>query len=237
MHIRQFVPKIIRQQIRLYQRKRADRRSGDAQRFARQAPSLPPMSYAIPLVQEIKLSYLYENKIANIKRSSEKVSEVVIHSNEIFSFWETIGIPNAQNGYLKGRNIIAGKLGEDYGGGLCQVSSILYHLALQAGMTIVERHNHSVDIYTPETRFTPLGSDATVAYGYKDLRLLNPFPFPLRFDLQVIGYQFHAALWSEKPVPHHKIVFEVIKRGSQLEVLAMNEAGITVGRSCYFKGE
>jgi vancomycin resistance protein VanW len=236
MHIRQFVPKIIRQQIRQYQRKRVDQRSGDAQRFARQATSLPPMSYFILLVQEIKSSYLYENKIANIKRSSEKVSEVVIHANEIFSFWETIGIPNAQNGYLKGRNIIAGQLSEDYGGGLCQVSSILYHLALQAGMTIVERHNHSVDIYTPETRFTPLGSDATVAYGYKDLRLLNPFPFSLRFDLQVIGHQFYATLWSEKPVPHHKIVFKVTEQDQQLAVLAINEAGITVGRSCYFKG-
>lgn len=236
MYIRQFVPKTIRQQIRQYQRKMADRRSGYTQRFARDISSQPSMSYSIPLVQEINPSYLYENKIANIKRSSEKIGKVVIFPNEIFSFWETIGIPNAQNGYLKGRNIIAGQLSEDYGGGLCQVSSILYHLALQAGMTIVERHNHSIDIYTPETRFTPLGSDATVAYGYKDLRLLNPFPFPLRFDLQVIGHQFYATLWSEKPVQHHKIVFKVTEQDQLLEVLAINEAGITVGQSCYFRG-
>lgn len=236
MHIRQFVPKIFRQQIRQYQRKMADQRSGYTQRFARSRLSHTSMPYSIPLIQEIKPSYLYENKIANIKRSGEKISKVVVFPNEIFSFWATIGIPNAQNGYLKGRNIIAGKLGEDYGGGLCQVSSMLYHLALQAGMTVLERHNHSVDIYTPETRFTPLGSDATVAYGYKDLRLLNPFPFALRFDLQVIGHQFHAALWSEKPVPQHKIVFKVTEQDQQLNVLAINEAGITVGQSCYFRG-
>jgi vancomycin resistance protein VanW len=236
MHIRQFVPKTIRQQIRQYQRKMADRREGYTQRFACEIASQPSMPYSIPLVQDIKPSYLYENKIANIKRSSEEIGKVVIFPNEIFSFWETIGIPNAQNGYLKGRNIIAGQLSEDYGGGLCQVSSMLYHLALQAGMTIAERHNHSIDIYTPETRFTPLGSDATVAYGYKDLRLLNPFPFALRFDLQVIGHQFHAALWSEKPVPHHKIVFKVAEQDQQLEVLAINEVGVVVGRSCYFKG-
>lgn len=236
MHIRQFVPKIIRQQIRQYQRKMADQRNGYARRFARPRLSHTSMPYSMPLVQEIKPSHLYENKIANIKRSSEEIGKVIILADEIFSFWETIGIPNAQNGYLKGRNIIAGKLGEDYGGGLCQVSSMLYHLALQAGMTIVERHNHSIDIYTPETRFTPLGSDATVAYGYKDLRLLNPFPFALRFDLQVIGHQFHAALWSEKPVPHHKIVFKVAEQDQQLEVLAINEAGVIVGQSCYFRG-
>ena len=236
MHIRQFVPKTIRQQIRLYQRKMADQRNGYAQRFARPRLSHTSMPHSIPLVQEIKPSYLYENKIANIKRSSEEIGKVVILPNEIFSFWATIGIPNAQNGYLKGRNIIAGKLGEDYGGGLCQVSSMLYHLALQAGMTVLERHNHSIDIYTPETRFTPLGSDATVAYGYKDLRLLNPFPFALRFDLQVIGHQFHAALWSEKPVQQHKIVFKVTEQDQQLEVLAINEARVVVGRSCYFRG-
>jgi VanW like protein len=111
MHIRQFVPKIIRQQIRQYQRKMADQRSGYTQRFSRPRLSHTSMPYSIPLVQEIKSSYLYENKIANIKRSSEEIGKVVIFPNEIFSFWETIGIPNAQNGYLKGRNIIAGKLG------------------------------------------------------------------------------------------------------------------------------
>ena len=46
-------------------------------------------------------------------------------------------------------------------------------------------NRHSVDIYTEQTRFAPLGSDATVAYGYKDLRFRNvlPFPISLRFEL------------------------------------------------------
>ncbi|HTP30232.1 MAG TPA: VanW family protein, partial [Anaeromyxobacteraceae bacterium] len=36
-----------------------------------------------------------------------------------------------------------------------------------------ERHSHSIDLYTDSTRFAPLGADATVAYGRKDLRFEN----------------------------------------------------------------
>jgi len=58
----------------------------------------------------------------------------------------------------------------DYGGGLCQLSGIIYHAVLEAGLEILERHPHSLDIYTATTRYTPLGSDAAVVYGHKDLR-------------------------------------------------------------------
>jgi hypothetical protein len=49
----------------------------------------------------------------------------------------------------------------------------VYHIGIIAGLDIIERYNHSVDIYTDDTRFAPLGTDATVVYGYKDLRIRN----------------------------------------------------------------
>ena len=53
---------------------------------------------------------------------------------------------------------------------------MLYHLALVGGLEIVERHPHSIDIYREEDRYAPLGADATVVWGFKDLRLRNPYP-------------------------------------------------------------
>lgn len=110
-----------------------------------------------------------------------------------WSFWHAIGRPTARNGFAPGRNIVEGTVVRQIGGGLCQLSSLLYHLALLGGLAIVERHHHSVDIYEENARFTPLGADATVVWGYKDLRLANPHPFDICIgcaveDDRLIGY-------------------------------------------------
>jgi vancomycin resistance protein VanW len=62
---------------------------------------------------------------------------------------------------------------------------MVYHLALLGGLTIVERHAHSIDIYEDDQRFTPLGADATVVWGVKDLRLHNPNQFPISLKFRV----------------------------------------------------
>ena len=95
----------------------------------------------------------------------------------------------------------------DYGGGLCQLSSIIYHLSIIAGMSIVERHNHSVDIYNDEDRFTPLGADATVAYGYKDLRVKNEYSFPVRFNFEIINDNLIGSVCSTQYIEKRDIVF------------------------------
>ena len=55
------------------------------------------------------------------------------------------------------------------------MSGLIYYVSLMAGLEVLERHPHSRDIYDDQTRYAPLGADATVAYGFKDLRVLNLF--------------------------------------------------------------
>jgi hypothetical protein len=54
-----------------------------------------------------------------------------------------------------------------------------------SGLKIVERYNHSVDLYGDGPRACPIGYDATVLYGYKDLRVKNMTNATLRFKLIV----------------------------------------------------
>jgi hypothetical protein len=65
-------------------------------------------------------------------------------------------------------------------------------------LKIVERHQHSVDIYTEENRYTPLGTDATVVFGYKDLRIRNPYHFPIQFWFSVEENHFIGELCSKE---------------------------------------
>ena len=110
------------------------------------------------------------------------------------------------------------------GGGLCQASGIIYHLALIAGLQIIERYNHSKDLYTEETRFCPLGSDATVAYGYRDLRIKNNTDTLINFSLEVCDNHFTGYLFSKEPIQKHEIHFEYqVKNDNLLEAVTIDK--------------
>jgi len=67
-------------------------------------------------------------------------------------------------------------MGSGIGGGCCQVSNLLYWLALNAGMRIVERHRHRFDLFPDQNRRVPFGAGATVFYNFADLRFENRCP-------------------------------------------------------------
>jgi vancomycin resistance protein VanW len=131
----------------------------------------------VELAQRVGCGQLYESKLSNLGRGTAAIDESLLEPGGRWSFWRRVGRPSTANGYLEGRTISDGRLVREVGGGLCQLSGLLYHLALLGGLEVVERHPHSIDIYREEERYTPLGSDATVVWGYKDLRLRNPHPF------------------------------------------------------------
>jgi len=139
--------------------------------------------YQFELKQVIKKGEFHENKVHNLRIVGSKINTLIIQPNEVFSFWKSVGKPNEKNGFKEGRNLIKTHISSDFGGGICQFSSILYFLALQSGLKIIERFPHSIDVYKEYERFTPLGSDCTVVYGYKDLQFQNPFPFSRSINL------------------------------------------------------
>ena len=163
--------------------------------------------FSISTLQEIKKGKFFENKMHNIITASKRIENITIYPNQVFSFWRIIGNPNTKNTFKVGRNIINGKVSEEKAGGICQLSSILYITSLKANLKIIERHNHSVDIYTEEERFTPLGADATVVYGSKDLIFQNNFDFPIRFNFVFNSNYITCHLKSLNPIMEAEVEF------------------------------
>ena len=62
------------------------------------------------------------------------------------------------------------------GGGVCQVSSTLFHAALEGGLRIVESHPHSLPV-----SYLPPSLDAMVS-KWSDLKLLNARSSPVRVE-------------------------------------------------------
>lgn len=161
----------------------------------------------ISISQAILPTQYSENKKHNLNLAIQRIEDVAINPGKVFSFWHLVGKPDRTKGYREGRSLVGNQLKAEYGGGLCQLSGLLYFLTLKAGFPTLERYAHSHDIYTEVTRFSPLGSDATVVYGYKDFRFRNHLAFPVcfRFDLQ--DQEISAVLCTPQPVHEYKIEF------------------------------
>ncbi len=207
--------------------------SGQFLKFAKRRDQELRCEHSISMSQEIKKNETYESKMFNFSLAADKVNEVIIYPNEIFSFWKVIGNPNSQ--FQKGRTIQNGEIVEDVGGGLCQVSGIIYYVSLVAGLEILERFNHSTDIYNDETRFCPLGTDATIVYGYKDLRLRNKFSFPIRFKIEISDQLISIKLLSVEPINENELFFEVNESNDNTTVIIRNKFNETINISNYKK--
>jgi vancomycin resistance protein YoaR len=106
---------------------------------------------------------------SNIKLAAAAVNGTVLLPGAEFSFNTLTGERTAEKGYSEASAISGGKLVDEVGGGVCQVSSTVYDAALLAGLEVVERHPHSWEMY-----YVKAGLDAMVDYGSrKDLRLKN----------------------------------------------------------------
>ncbi len=215
MNIKSIIPKHIKLKLRLIKRFLFDINI----HFAKANNENTSFLNSISTIQEIKQGAFYDNKVQNLKVASRKVETIIINPNEIFSFWKVIGLPSEKNGYKTGRNIIKGKISEEIGGGLCQLSSIIYFTALKGNLEIVERYNHSVDIYKENERFTPLGLDATVVYGYKDLRIKNNYNFPIQFLISFEENKIICKLKSKEKIEESTLDFKRHYKQSNIEVI------------------
>ena len=59
------------------------------------------------------------------------------------------------------------------GGGLCQLSNLIFWMTLHTPLTVTERHRHGYDVFPDANRTQPFGSGATCFYPYLDLMIRN----------------------------------------------------------------
>ena len=109
----------------------------------------------------------------NLRLAVEKLDGIIVYPQETLSYWKTIGKPSASKGYKKGMMLKDGTIVYGIGGGLCQLSNLLFWLFLHAPLTVVERHGHGTRDFPDPDGGMPLGVDATISEGWLDLKVKN----------------------------------------------------------------
>jgi len=115
-------------------------------------------------------------RIHNVALAAGRLNGVLIKPGESFSFNKTIGDISAATGYQSAYVIKDGRTVLGDGGGVCQVSTTLFRAALNAGLPIIERHEHSYRVHYYEEGGFKAGLDATVFDPTNDLKFVNDTP-------------------------------------------------------------
>ncbi|MFT9848816.1 VanW family protein [Aneurinibacillus sp. REN35] len=132
-------------------------------------------THETPLLRELKDvdMWLQHNKVTNLKIASQRLNHLIIKPGETFSYWRLLGNTTKRKGYVDGMILFYGKVTTGIGGGLCQLSNLIYWMTLHSPLTVTERYRHSYDVFPDSKRSQPFGSGATCAYNYVDLQIKN----------------------------------------------------------------
>jgi len=147
------------------------------------------------LVAEVKTSFKgsSEGRKQNIKTGISKLNGLLIAPGEEFSAVEAIGFTREEDGFLKEFVIKGDRSVKEAGGGLCQIATTLFRLAIGAGLPITARTNHLyvVSYYGP-------GLDATIYGPQKDLKFVNDTGHYLLLQAKVAGDEVLMEFYGQK---------------------------------------
>jgi vancomycin resistance protein YoaR len=109
-----------------------------------------------------------------------------------FSFNAVVGKRDAARGFAPATELMNGEVVEGVGGGVCQVAGTLHAAAFFAGLIVEEYRPHS---RLNQFAYLRPGLDTMVAWPdhatelsqTKDMRLRNPYPFPVQIRASTLS--------------------------------------------------
>ncbi len=168
------------------------------------------------------------NRINNIRVAAEHMNGYEIPSGTEVSLSNLFTPRTSANGYKKAGTYVGGKVVEGMGGGICQVSSPTYNALMNAGVTVTKRQPHSSPVH-----YLPLGTDAAISSGSKDLCFRNDYAHPIMMETIVEGKNLTVniyvrerdlngrsyKLWAKKTSSMSAITYQTVyENGVEVEV-------------------
>lgn len=140
------------------------------------------------------------NRSHNIEKASEKINGLVMMPGDEFSFNGVVGQRTAATGFAIAGVYVNGQVSNDYGGGICQVSSTLYNAVLRANLEVTERHNHQFKV-----AYCPIGTDATVSWGWPDFKFKNNRNYPIKLVVYNEGKNVYVSIYGLRQADDYEV--------------------------------
>jgi len=134
------------------------------------------------------------NRRHNIKNGANTLNGILIKPGEEFSLNKALGKVDGATGYLPELVIKEGKTTPEFGGGLCQIGTTMFRAALDTGLPITMRKNHSYRV----SYYEPAGTDATIYDPWPDLRFINDLASHILIQSKISGDDLSFEFWGRR---------------------------------------
>ena len=131
----------------------------------------------------------------NVRLATAALDGQVLEPGDVWSFNRSVGPRTPERGYAMAPVILRETRQLQLGGGICQAASTVFVAALLSGLSSPERHRHSSPI-----DYVPLGEDATISWGLKDLKIRNDLDQRLRLRVEILGSTLTARFEAEEAI-------------------------------------
>lgn len=152
--------------------------------------------------------WMQHNKVENLRIAIKNLNGIILYPGETFSYWKLIGKPTVKKGYKEGMVLSYGEVTQGTGGGLCQLSNLIYWMTLHTPLKITERYRHSYDVFPDSNRKLPFGSGATCSYNYLDLQIYNSTTNPYHLKLYLTEDDLVGEWFTDEETPLTYRVYE-----------------------------
>ena len=164
------------------------------------------------------------NRTINVKLSAQKINGKLIYPGQTFSYNDTVGPREKEQGFKEAMEIINGEFVPGIGGGVCQVSSTLYNAVILAGLQVVERTNHSKPL-----SYVPVGRDATVVYNTLDFKFVNDSPAPVMIMAETIGDKLNIGIFGQRALDKNIDIVIASQRAIQPAIVKKADPALAPG--------
>ncbi len=131
----------------------------------------------------------------NVRLAVAALDGQVLAPGDVWSFNRCVGPRTPERGFRMAPVILRETRQLQLGGGICQAATNVFVAALLSGLSATERHRHSSPI-----DYVPLGEDATISWGHKDLKIRNDLDQRVRIRVEILGSTLTARLEAEEAI-------------------------------------
>ncbi|MBU2566443.1 VanW family protein [Patescibacteria group bacterium] len=133
------------------------------------------------------------NRTQNIKKAvNDHVNGTLLAPGETFSMLQSLGEIDGAHGWLPELVIKGNKTLPEYGGGLCQIGTTMFRGAVDTGLPVTERRNHSYRV----SYYEPAGTDATIYDPAPDFKFVNDTEKYIYINAYIVGTEITFEFWG-----------------------------------------
>lgn len=167
----------------------------------------------------------------NLKLAASRLNGLILKPGETFSYNRAVGKRTIAAGYQNAAIFSGGKVVDDVGGGVCQISSTLYGAVLNANLQVIERTNHGM-----QTSYSKPGIDATVYYGSLDFKFKNNRNVPIKLYASVSGGKVVVSIKGENPEGEKANISTEILRVIPRKLIVKEDPNMEIGKEVVQQG-